>query len=88
MDRYKLAKSTIRHILSYNKPERARITRTSRPYLLNNRQVDDIIKYYAESWEYRILNFTEIHDELRLEYSIKTLECRLKQQGYYRYIAC
>jgi hypothetical protein len=78
IDRYKLAKSIIRHILSYDKLERVRITRTSRLYLLNNRQIDDIIEYYTESWEYRILNFTKIYNELRLEYSIKTLERRLK----------
>jgi hypothetical protein len=78
IDRYKLAKSIIRYILSYNKPKQARITRTSRLYLLNNRQVDDIIEYYAKSWEYRILNFTKIYDKLQLEYSVKTLERRFK----------
>jgi hypothetical protein len=59
-------------------PEHTRITRTKRPFLLTNKQVDEIIEYASESWEHRILNFSLFHDKLRLEYSVKTLKKRLK----------
>jgi hypothetical protein len=36
MDRYSLGKSTIRKILAYDVPERARITCTGRPKKLND----------------------------------------------------
>jgi len=68
MTRYKLAKSTIRHILSYDKPERARITMTGAPHLLNDRQMDDIIEYCAESYEHRVMDYTKLHNELGLSY--------------------
>jgi hypothetical protein len=86
--RYKLNRTIIKRVLDYNTPERTRITRTRRPSLLTNKQVDEIIEYASESWEYRILDFSLLHDKLRLEYLVKTLERRLKQQGYFRYIAC
>ena len=37
LDCYKLARSTVKQILNYNKPERARITRTGRPKKLSDR---------------------------------------------------
>jgi transposase len=51
MDRYKLGKSTICHILAYDKPERARPTRTGRPQKLSDYKVDQIIEYISENWE-------------------------------------
>ena len=46
---YKLGKSTIIKILSYDAPERARPTRTGRPKILSDAQVDEIIEYLSES---------------------------------------
>jgi hypothetical protein len=88
MARYSLGKSTIVKILSYDKPERARITRTGRPQKLNDIQVDQIIEHLSDSWEHRILNYTHLHDELNLECTVRCLEYRLKQRGYYRCTAC
>jgi hypothetical protein len=53
--RYKLSESSIRKILSYLAPERDRPNRTGPTFLLSNTRVDEIILYYAESWENRIL---------------------------------
>ncbi|KAG4430256.1 hypothetical protein IFR05_014252, partial [Cadophora sp. M221] len=53
MTRYKLGKSTITKILNYDAPERARISRTGRPSLLTDTQVDEIIEYLSESWNNR-----------------------------------
>ena len=64
MTRYGLARSTVEKILRYDAPERARITRTGRPTLLTDTQVDEIIEYASESWEHRILDFTLLHNEL------------------------
>ena len=86
--RYKLGRTTIERVLDYDAPERTRITRTGRPSLLTDKQVDEIIEYASESWEHRILDFSLLHDELRLECSVKTLERRLKQRGYFRCVAC
>ena len=47
--RYKLGKSTITKILNYDAPERTRITRTRRPSLLIDTQVNEIIEYLLES---------------------------------------
>jgi hypothetical protein len=76
--RYGRVRSTIKNVLQYNAPERARITRTRRPSLLTNQQVNEIIKYASETWQYQILNYTLLYDELGLECSAKPLEKRLK----------
>jgi hypothetical protein len=88
IDQYKLGKSTITRILEYNMPERARITRTGRPQLLYDAQVDQIIEYLSKSWDYRVLDYGKLHDELELTCTVRCLEYRLKQRGYFRYIAC
>ncbi len=54
--RYHLGESTIRRILTYKTPERARPTRTGRPQKLTDQQVNDIIEYCADKWEDRCLN--------------------------------
>jgi hypothetical protein len=77
MAQYKLRKSTIIKILEYDAPECTRISRTGRPSL-NDTQVDQIIEYASESWEHRVLNFALLHDQLKLEYTVKTLEKGLK----------
>ena len=46
---YKLGKSTIIKIFSYDAPERARLTRTGQPKILSDVQVDKIIEYLSES---------------------------------------
>lgn len=51
MGRYKLGKFTITKILNYDAPERARISRTGRPSLLTDTQVDQIIDYLSENWD-------------------------------------
>jgi hypothetical protein len=49
MMRYKLGRSTIIKILEYKAPERSRVTRTSRPSFLTDKQINEIIEYAAES---------------------------------------
>ena len=88
MDRYKLSKSGVRKILDYEALERSRPTRTGRPRLLNNEQVNEIIEYCSESYEHRVLDYVALHDELQLTCSPSTLERRLKQCGYFRCVAC
>ena len=56
MTRYKLSKSTIYHVLEYDKPERARARRKGRPVKLINAKVDEIIEFLSDSWEDRILD--------------------------------
>jgi hypothetical protein len=34
------------------------------------------------------LNWVKLHEELELKCSTRTLICRLKQRGYFRYVAC
>jgi hypothetical protein len=86
--RYKLGESSVRRILSYDYPERKRPNRTGPVYLLSDAQVDFIIEYLSESWEHRILKYDVIHAELGLKCSVRTLERRLKQRGYFRCTAC
>jgi hypothetical protein len=50
--RYKLGRIIIERILDYDAPERTRITCTGRPTKLNDKQVDRIIEYASESWDY------------------------------------
>jgi len=88
MTQYKLGKSTIVKILEYDAPERTRISRTGRPSLLTDTQVDEIIEYLSESWDQRCLNYVSLHNELQLECSVETLDKRLKQRGYFRCVAC
>jgi phosphoglycolate phosphatase-like HAD superfamily hydrolase len=88
MTRYELERSTIEKILRYNAPKSTQIIRTRRPSLLTDKQVDRIIENALESWDYRVLDFTLLYNELQLKCSIKTLERRLKQRGYFRCVAC
>ena len=87
LDRYKLARSTVKQILNYDKPERARITRTGRPKKLSDHQADEIIEYCSESWEHRVLNYTLLHNELKLECLVKTLKRRLEQRVRNSYLS-
>jgi hypothetical protein len=64
MTRYKLGRSTLDKVLQYDAPERERISRTGRPSLLTEKQVDEIIEYASETWDYRVLSFTLLHNEL------------------------
>jgi hypothetical protein len=88
MEQYKLGKSTITKILMYDAPERTRISRTGRPSLLTDTQVDEIIEYLSESLDNRILNYVTLYNDLQLECSVETLDRRLKQRGYFRCVAC
>jgi transposase len=85
---YKTGRSTINRILKYDAPERARPTRTGRPRFLNHQHVLDIIEYISSSWEGRCLNYVQLKNELGIEASARTIERRLKEEGYYRYVAC
>ncbi len=71
---YKLGRTTIKKVLQYDAPKRSRITRTRRPSLLIDIQVDEIIEYLSELWEHRILDFTILYNELELKCSIIILE--------------
>ncbi|PMD12778.1 hypothetical protein NA56DRAFT_756286 [Hyaloscypha hepaticicola] len=86
--RYHLGNSTIRRILSYDAPERARPIRTGRPQLLTDQRVDKIIKYCAESWDHRVLKYEVLIEELQLPCTPEHLAVRLKQRGYFRCTAC
>ena len=70
MTRYKLGSSIIEKILRYDAPERTRISRTGRPSLLTDLQVDEIIEYASESWEHRVLDYSKLHNEVGLECSV------------------
>jgi hypothetical protein len=85
---YRTGRSTINRILKYDAPERARPTWTGRPRLLNQQQVYDIIDYISFSYKHRCLDYFQLKTELQLDCSIDTLERRLKEQGYYRCVAC
>ncbi len=76
--RYRLGESTIRRILNYDVPERARPSRTGRPQVLTDRRVDEIIEYYAESWEHRILKYSVLIKELKLPCTPEHLQVWLK----------
>jgi len=52
---YKLSDTTIRKILGYPNPKRRCPNYTGPSLLLSNTKVDEIILYYAESWDNRIL---------------------------------
>ena len=88
MARYRLGKSTINRVLSYDKPERSRAGRTGRPTILSDLRVNEIIEYLSESWDSRILKYSEVVEELKLPCSVAGLNLRLKQRGYHRCVAC
>jgi len=48
---YKLGKSTIGHVLSYNYLEQARPLQTGQPQILTNTRVNEIIEYLLETWD-------------------------------------
>jgi transposase len=56
MARYRLGKSTINRILSYEHPEHAPPTRIGRPSQLTDSRVNTIIKYLSETYENRCLD--------------------------------
>jgi len=86
--RYKLGNSSIRRVLGYDAPERARPTRKGRPQKLSDAQVDEIIEYCSNSWEQRILDYDALVLELKLDCIASTLQKRLHQRGYFRCVAC
>jgi hypothetical protein len=67
MARYSLSRSLIIYILGYPVPEHVYLTRTSRPKLLSDQKVTEIIEYLTESWENRTLNWIYFRDELKLD---------------------
>ena len=74
--RYKLGNSSIRRVLGYDVPERARLARTGRPQKLTDIQVDEIIEYCSENWEQRILDYEALVLELKLDCTASTLQKR------------
>jgi transposase len=86
--RYKLGESTIRRILGYDKPERARPGRTGPIPKLSDSQVDEIIEYLSENYEQRCLDYEHLVLELKLTVTASTLQRRLHQRGYYHCVAC
>ena len=78
MARYKLGYILICRILKYDRPERARPTRTGRPQVLTDTQVNEIIEYLSESWDNRCLDWTYLCDELKLPCTLEHLARRLK----------
>ena len=67
---YSLADSTVRKILRYDVPERARPTRTGRPReSLNTQEVRDVIEYISTNHATRQLNWLQLRNELKLSYS-------------------
>jgi hypothetical protein len=66
MSRYKLGYTTICRVLQYDRPERARPTRTGRPIQLTDTRVDEIIVYLSETWANRYLDWTHLRDELNV----------------------
>jgi hypothetical protein len=76
--RYRLGESLIRYILCYDYPEHKRPKRTGPAFLLSDAQVDKIINYVSESWEYRIIKYNVLRTELGLKCSVQMLERRLK----------
>ena len=64
---YDLADSTVRKILLYDIPERARPIRTGRPReSLNTQEVRNVIKYISTNYETRELNYFELIRKLKL----------------------
>ena len=88
MARYKLTKSTIYHVLDYDRPERAWPIWTGRPQILTNTRVDEVIEYLSDTWENRCLDWTHLRDELKLPCTPEHLARRLKQRGYFRCVIC
>jgi transposase len=84
---YYVGEAIINRVLRYDTIYRTRLTRTGRPHLLNDVQVNWIIEWLSETYRQRTLNWVKLHDKLKLKCSIKTLEVRLKQRGYFRYVA-
>jgi hypothetical protein len=86
---YSLTTDTIRRILQYDYLEHARPTRTDRlRESLNEQEVRDIIEYISDLHEHRVLNYQQLYNELRLKCSLKTLEHRLKEVGYFCCTTC
>ena len=85
---YKTGRSTIIRILQYNAPERACPTRTRRPRFLNHQQDLDITEFISSLGEGGCLNYIQLKTELDIEASIRTIERRLKEEGYYYCVAC
>jgi transposase len=85
---YSVGESTINRVLRYDQVERVRPNRKGAPHLLNDPQVNFIIEYLSETYRQRTLNWSNLHDELKLTCTPRTLERRLKQRGYFRCVAC
>jgi transposase len=86
-ERYGLGDTTIDRILAYGVPERKRPNRISKPKKLSDAQVNVIIEYCSENYDQRCLDYNHLVLELKLEVIASTLQQRLYQRGYYRYVA-
>jgi hypothetical protein len=86
---YDLGESTVRKVLNYESPERARIGRSGRPReSLGKQEVEDIITYISTDHAIRELSWQQIVNELKLSCSAKTLKRRLNEAGYHSCIEC
>jgi hypothetical protein len=64
--RYNLGESTIRRILSYDAPKRARPGRVGPIQKLIDARMDEVIEYCSENWEHRIMDYEALIWELNL----------------------
>jgi len=87
-DRYNPGEYSIRRILAYDIPERARAGRKGPKQLRTDTKLDEVIEYASEKWANRIMKYDTLITELDLKYSPQTLMDRLHQRGYYRCTAC
>jgi hypothetical protein len=75
--RYKLCNSSIRRILSYDSPERARPGRVGLAKKLTDIKMDEVIKYCSENWQQRIMQYDVLIRELQLDCAPAILKKRL-----------
>jgi hypothetical protein len=81
---YGLGQSTVRKVLQYESPERARSTRTGRPReSLDKQEVEEVIAYISTDHATRELNWQQIINERKLTCSTKTLKRRCAKVGYF-----
>jgi hypothetical protein len=81
-------RQTIRDILHQEHCRRSRKGKVYKPHLMSIREIRRCIRHIASSWSTRRLTFEQVHTQLGIQASARTIRRELYRAGYRRCIAC
>jgi hypothetical protein len=83
-----IPRRTVRRILLQEHSRRERRKKAPKPHVMSVRQIRQCIPHISKDWSTRRLTFEQVHTQLGIEASARTIRRELRRAGYRRCIAC